>query len=338
MNTRQLSADQIKEAAHVLQSGQVLGLPTETVYGLAANGLSPDAVSHIFTAKGRPSDNPLILHIAKPSWIERYCVRVPDSAWKLANHFFPAPLTLILERNESIPDIVTAGLPTVGIRCPDHPVARAVIELCDFPVAAPSGNTSGKPSPTTLREMLDDMDGKIPAIIEGGGCLVGVESTILDVREKPRLLRAGGISVETLEEVLGEKIEIDPALYGNTAEKPLAPGMKYRHYAPNAPVTVVVGRKSGDYIAQNALSGDGVICFDEYEALFPHCLTKTLGNESDFSSHSQRIFSALRFFDATSVSRIWAQCPKEEGLGLAVSNRLRKAAGFHVIHLQEELL
>lgn len=338
MNTQQLLEHQITEAAKILQSGQVLGLPTETVYGLAANGLRSEAVSRIFQVKGRPSDNPLILHIANPSWIERYCINVPDSAWKLANHFFPAPLTLILERNENIPDIVTAGLSTVGIRCPNHLVARAVIELCDFPVAAPSGNTSGKPSPTTLKEMLDDMDGKIPAIIEGGSCFVGVESTILDVREKPRLLRAGGVSVEALEAVLGEKIEIDPTLYGNTSQKPLAPGMKYRHYAPDAPVTVVVGCESGDYIAKNALSGDGVICFDEYESLFSHCLTKTLGKELDFSSHSQKIFSALRFFDATSVPRIWAQCPKEEGLGLAVSNRLRKAAGFHVIHLQEGLL
>lgn len=338
MKTQQLADHQITEAANLLKSGQVIGLPTETVYGLAANGMSSEAVTGIFRAKGRPGDNPLILHIAAASWMERYCLNVPDSALKLAEHFFPGPLTLILERNETVPDIVTAGLPTVGIRCPNHPVARAVIEQCDFPLAAPSGNTSGKPSPTSSQAMLEDMDGKIPAILEGGPCLVGVESTIIDVRHTPTLLRAGGVSVEELETVLNRKITIDPSLRGESQEAPLAPGMKYRHYAPDAPVTVVVGAHSGKFIAQNASSGDGVICFQEDEALFAHCLTKVLGKQNDFSSHSQTIFAALRFFNTTSVPHIWAQCPKEEGLGLAVSNRLRKAAGFRVIDTEEGLL
>lgn len=337
MNTLQLEEHQITAAANFLKNGQVLGLPTETVYGLAANGLSEEAVSGIFKAKGRPEDNPLILHVASASWIPRYCSHVPDSAWKLAEHFFPGPLTLILERNEIVPDIVTAGLSTVGIRCPDHPVARAVIEQCGFPLAAPSGNTSGKPSPTSLQSMLEDMNGKIPAIIQGGSCLVGVESTIIDVRTTPKLLRAGGISVEELETVLGQPIEMDPSLHGVVKATPLAPGMKYRHYAPDAPVTVVVGKDSAHFIAKHVVSGDGVICFQEYETLFSQCLIKVLGKEDDFLSHSKNIFSALRFFNTTSVPRIWAQCPKEEGLGLAVSNRLRKAAGFQVIDSQEEL-
>lgn len=352
LETQKLNATDILSASEVILNGELLGLPTETVYGLAANGLDENAVANIFKVKGRPADNPLILHILKePTWLQRYCKNIPDTAWRLIDQFWPGPLTLILERKGIVPDIVTAGLDTVGVRCPNHPVALAVMEASNLPLAAPSGNLSGKPSPTSSEVMFADMEGKIPAIIDGGNCLVGVESTILQLAEKPKLLRAGGISVEEIEAVLGEKIEIDPTLFGiNVAKnlieskeapmptddlKPLAPGMKYRHYAPEAPVTVILGKESANWISQQAKEGDGVICFQEYLHLFPKCVTQSIGKETDFTTQAQRVFAALRFFDSTEVPRIWSQCPDENKLGLAVSNRLQKAAGFRVIRIEE---
>ena len=329
------------EAAAILRDGGLVGIPTETVYGLGANGLNEEAVAHIFEAKGRPQDNPLILHIPDASWLERYCKDIPLTAYKLADAYWPGPMTMILRRKDIVPDAVTAGLDTVGMRCPAHPLCRAIIDAAGVPVAAPSGNTSGRPSPTTAQHMLEDMDGKIDAIVDGGPCSVGVESTIIDLTETPaRLLRPGGITLEQLEAVLGE-VAVDPAVTRlmGAGEQPKAPGMKYRHYAPKAPVTVVTGdpQKSAEYIASHAAPEDGVICFDEFLPLFTRRSetrpVMDLGPAGDKEEQARHIFDALRSFDHTSVPAIWAQCPDATGIGLAIANRLNKAAGFHIIHV-----
>ena len=341
METLQLTPNDIARAAQLLRAGGLVGIPTETVYGLGANGLDPEAAERIFQAKGRPQDNPLILHIPEASWLDRYCKDIPFTAYRLAEAFWPGPLTMILPRKDVVPDAVTAGLDTVGMRCPAHPLCRAIIEAAGVPVAAPSGNTSGKPSPTTARHMLEDMDGKIDAIVDGGPCSVGVESTIVDLTcTPPRLLRPGGITLEQLEEVLGE-VAVDPAVTRlmRAGEKPKAPGMKYRHYAPKAPVTVVAGdpQKSAAYIAAHAAPEDGVICFDEFLPLFTRRSetrpVMDLGPAGDKEEQARHIFDALRSFDHTSVPAIWAQCPDASGIGLAIANRLNKAAGFHIIEV-----
>ena len=337
MNTQRLTQLDIDRAAAILKEGGLVGIPTETVYGLGANGLDPDAVANIFKAKGRPQDNPLILHISGADWLERYCRDIPAAAYELADRFWPGPLTVILKRKDNVPDVVTAGLDTVGMRCPDHPVCRAIIEKADVPVAAPSGNTSGRPSPTAAGHMLEDMDGKIDAIVDGGPCSVGVESTIIDLTcTPPRLLRPGGITLEQLESVLGI-VTVDEAVRRKMGEgeKPRAPGMKYRHYAPKAPVTVVKGdaERSARYIAAHAAQGDGVICFDEFVHLFPNQVVTKLGKKDDPADQARHVFDDLRSYDDTHVTAIWSQCPDETGVGLAVANRLNKAAGFHIIDL-----
>ena len=341
MNTKRLTEKNMDEAAAILRDGGLVGIPTETVYGLGANGLNEEAVAHIFEAKGRPQDNPLILHIPDASWLERYCKDIPLTAYKLADAYWPGPMTMILRRKDIVPDAVTAGLDTVGMRCPAHPLCRAIIDAAGVPVAAPSGNTSGRPSPTTAQHMLEDMDGKIDAIVDGGPCSVGVESTIIDLTETPaRLLRPGGITLEQLEAVLGE-VAVDPAVTRlmGAGEQPKAPGMKYRHYAPKAPVTVVTGdpQKSAEYIASHAAPEDGIICFDEFLPLFTRRSETRpvmgLGPAGDKEEQARHIFDALRSFDHTSVPAIWAQCPDATGIGLAIANRLNKAAGFHIIHV-----
>lgn len=362
MKTELLTPNEISRAAEIIKSGGLVGIPTETVYGLGANGLDPVAVRSIFQAKGRPQDNPLILHIPDPSWLERCCEDIPEAAWRLAERFWPGPLTMILkcrrrtpEELEAlkkgpicscthtgpriIPDVVTAGLETVGMRCPAHDLCRAVIQAAGVPVAAPSGNTSGRPSPTSVGDMLEDMDGKIDAILDGGDCQVGVESTIIDVTAvPPRLLRPGGIPLEELRDVLG-KVELDPAILRpmGEGEQPRAPGMKYRHYAPKAPVIVVKGSpaRSAAYILEHLSPTywDGVICFDEFADWYPGHPVERLGGALDHWENARRLFHALRAMDEAGVKRIWAQSPDTAGLGLAVVNRLDKAAGFHIVEV-----
>ncbi|MBE6989260.1 MAG: threonylcarbamoyl-AMP synthase [Ruminococcaceae bacterium] len=327
--------DDIAAAAEIIRSGGLLGIPTETVYGLGADALNEAAVARIFQAKGRPQDNPLILHVPSVSWLERYCRDVPPSAYALAERFWPGPLTMILPRRENVPLRTTGGLDTVGVRCPDHPLTLAIIEAAGVPVAAPSGNLSGRPSPTTAAHMLQDMDGRIDAIVDGGPCRVGVESTIIDLTvSPPRLLRPGGLPLEELRQVLGD-IAVDGAVTHrmDEGEHPRAPGMKYRHYAPHAPVTAVVGGagRSAAYIQARLGQKDGVICFDEYAGLFAGHVVHTLGPAADRRAQAQHVFDALRTFDETDVPHIYAQCPDDAGLGLAVGNRLKKAAGFHVV-------
>ena len=342
MNTRYFienTEENIAAAAKIIKDGGLLGIPTETVYGLGANALDETAVLHIFEAKGRPQDNPLIIHIPEASWLERYCEAVPESAYRLAEEFWPGPLTMILPRKPIVPLRTTGGLETVGVRCPDHPVTLAVIRAADVPIAAPSGNTSGRPSPTCLADMREDMDGKIDGIFEGGACAVGVESTIIDLTcTPPRLLRPGGLPLEELRRVLGE-VAVDKAVVSKLAdgERPKAPGMKYRHYAPKAPVTVVTGdpEKSADYIRTHLPDGAGVICFSEFADRFDGYAVHRLGSCTDKAEQARRVFDALREFDHEAVTEIFAQCPDSAGLGLAVSNRLKKAAGFHVIEVGE---
>ena len=339
METRIFHPEQDKnavaEAAAILRRGGLLGIPTETVYGLGADALNEDAVRRIFEAKGRPQDNPLIIHVPSADWLARYCRDVPPAAYRLAERFWPGPLTMILPRRDIVPLRTTGGLETVGVRCPDHPVTLAIIEAAGVPIAAPSGNTSGRPSPTTAGHMMEDMLGKIEGIVDGGPCTVGVESTILDLTvQPPRLLRPGGLPLEALEQVLGE-VAVDDAVRRKMGEgeRPRAPGMKYRHYAPKAAVTVVAGpaRRSAAYIQQHLPEGAGVICFDEYAPLFAGHIVHRLGPADDKLAQAQHVFDALRTFDDTDVPEIYAQCPDESGLGLAVSNRLKKAAGFHVV-------
>ena len=333
----------IEEAAAIITRGGLLGIPTETVYGLGADGLNEEAVRRIFEAKGRPQDNPLILHVPNDlTWLERYCHDVPETAYRLAEKFWPGPLTMILPRREMVPLRTTGGLDTVGIRCPDHPVTQAIIAAAGVPIAAPSGNTSGRPSPTTAQHMIEDMDGKIDGIVDGGACCVGVESTIIDLTvTPPRLLRPGGLPLEELEAILGE-VSVDKAVREKLAdgEKAKAPGMKYRHYAPKAPVTVVLGApmRSAGYIANHLAEKTGVICFDEYAPLFAGHIVHKLGGSADKKTQAQQVFDALRTFDGTDVTEIYAQCPDERGLGLAVSNRLKKAAGFHTVDVGEPLI
>ena len=327
--------ENIEAAAEIIRRGGLLGIPTETVYGLGADALNADACRRIYEAKGRPQDNPLIIHVPDSTWLSRYCENVPESAYRLADEFWPGPLTMILPKKDVVPYRTTGGLDTVGVRCPNHPVTLAVIRAAGVPVAAPSGNTSGRPSPTTAADMVED--GKIDGIFDGGACSVGVESTIIDLTcEPPRLLRAGGLPLEELQRVLGTVL-VDRCITQPVAdgEHPRAPGMKYRHYAPKAPVTVVTGdgEKSADYIARHAQQGAGVICFSEYRALFPGRVIHDLGPEGDKSEQARRVFDALREFDVTGVPEIYAQCPDDAGLGLAIGNRLKKAAGFHVVEV-----
>ena len=327
--------DKISAAAKILREGGLVGIPTETVYGLGANGLDGRAVKRIFEAKGRPQDNPLILHVTGAQWLPRYCADIPPMAYVLARKFWPGPLTMILKRKPVVPDETTAGLDTVGMRCPNHPVTLAIIREAGVPIAAPSANTSGRPSCTTAQDVLEDMDGKIEGVVDGGPCTVGVESTILDLTcEPPRLLRPGGLPLEDLERLIGH-IDVDKAVTSalKEGEKPKAPGMKYRHYAPKAPVTVVTGapEASAREIERRVGPASGVICFDEFAHLFPKQEVQTLGPSGDKLMQAQRVFDALRSFDTSSVTEIYAQCPDNRGLGLAIGNRLKKAAGFHVV-------
>lgn len=344
MKTEMLSPQKdknaVEAAASRIKAGEVVGMPTETVYGLAANALDGDAVAKIFRAKGRPQDNPLIVHIADFEQIYNLCPAVPPAAKDLAEAFWPGPLTMIVPKAGCIPVEVSAGLDTVGVRLPAHPLARALIRAAGVPLAAPSANTSGRPSTTTAEHVLRDMDGKIAAILDGGPCGVGVESTVVSLAlPKPRLLRPGGVTLEQLETVLGE-IDVDRALYEKIGDdiRVSAPGMKYRHYAPRAPLTAVRGdpEQCARYIRAHAAPGDGVLCFDEFAPLFAGLTAVSFGRSDDLGTQAREVFDSLRAFDDTEVTAIWAQCPDDAGLGLAVANRIKKAAGFRVVDVSAD--
>ena len=338
METKLLSAEREEDlalAAQILRSGGLVALPTETVYGLGANGLDPEAVAKIFTAKGRPQDNPLILHIAEPAQLSDYCRDIPAAAWTLAGRFWPGPLTLVLPVRECVPKTTTANLDTVAMRCPQTPATREIIRLAGVPVAAPSANLSGKPSTTTAAHVLHDMDGKIDAIVDGGPCRVGVESTIVDLTgDVPRLLRPGGITPEQLREVLGQ-LEVDRAVTAQIANDTVvrAPGMKYRHYAPAGEVLIVDGaaERAATYIRARYASGDAVLCFEEELPLYAGLNAVAYGRRAEPQTLSAGLFAALRALDRDDVRHIYARCPEGEGIAFAVRNRLRKSAGFRVV-------
>lgn len=324
--------DTAKQAAHILKHGGLVGIPTETVYGLGANGLDPEAVAKIFEAKGRPQDNPLILHIAEPKQMEKICHDIPAVAWDLARRFWPGPLTMVLPCRDVVPSRTTAGLDTVAVRCPATAVTREIIRLAGVPIAAPSANLSGKPSTTTAQHVLHDMDGKIDAIVDGGPCAVGVESTIVDLSGPvARLLRPGGVTPEQLRALLGE-LEIDKAVVGQIAGDTVvrAPGMKYKHYAPSAQVLIVPGtsEQASHYIHRCFAPGDAVLCYREELALYEGCNPTSYGSRFDDATLAHGLFAALRELDREDVKTIYARCPEGTGVGYAVRNRLSKAAGF----------
>lgn len=343
MNTLYLSADAPETpeiAAKIIQKGGLVAIPTETVYGLGANGLDENAVLKIFEAKGRPQDNPLILHVAEPQEMERFCHDIPKAAYVLAEKFWPGPLTMVLPAKDTVPKRTTAGLSTVAVRCPDSLVTRKIIALAGVPIAAPSANISGKPSTTTAQHVRHDHDGKIDAIVDGGPCRVGVESTIVDLTEdRPRLLRPGGVTPEQLLEVLGDLV-IDKAVTAQIDKDAVvkAPGMKYRHYAPAEPVIIVSGsrEKAAAYIHRHFAPGDRVLCFEEELPLYGDCAPLAYGKESDVDTLSAGLFAALRVLDDPSIGKVYARCPVGGGVAYAVQNRLKKAAAFHIVDGEEE--
>lgn len=343
MQTLLLSADQPQTAAiaaELIQKGELVAIPTETVYGLGANGLDEEAVAKIFLAKGRPQDNPLILHICGAEQMELFCHHISQSAYDLARAFWPGPLTIVLPARDVVPRRTTGGLDTVAVRCPDNAVTREIIRLSGVPIAAPSANISGKPSTTTAEHVLHDHDGKIAAIVDGGPCRVGVESTIVDLtEERPRLLRPGGIGPEQLLEVLGDLV-IDKAVTAQIDKDAVvkAPGMKYRHYAPVEPVVIVSGsrEKAAAYIHRHFTPGDRVLCFEEELPLYEGCNPLSYGQEADVNTLSAGLFAALRELDDPTIHQVYARCPVGGGVAYAVQNRLRKAAAFHIVDAEEE--
>ena len=324
----------ISAAAQILKNGGVVAIPTETVYGLAANALDTNAVKKIFAAKGRPQDNPLIVHISKFDEIYDLVTDVPDTAKLLADAFWPGPLTMVLPKSDIVPSVISAGLDTVAVRMPSHPIAREIIKQSGCPLAAPSANISGKPSPTTAEHVVADMDSKIDAVVISDQCSVGVESTvILLANGQKRLLRPGGITVEMLTSVIGN-IDIDDAvLTDSVTGKVSSPGMKYKHYSPNTNIVLVNG--STDQFVKfitNQTGSIAAICYEEDCDKIEIPLI-TYGNIKNEASLAQGIFDALRKVDNLNVKTAYVHAPNKNGIGLAVYNRLLRAAAFEVIDL-----
>ncbi len=344
MKTRVLPAGDaaICEAASVIRSGQLVAFPTETVYGLGANGLDSEAVSRIFEAKGRPGDNPLILHISRADQLRPLIAGEPSElARRMMDAFWPGPLTMIFPKSACVPPEVTAGLDTVAIRLPLHPVARKLIAAAGVPIAAPSANRSGRPSPTAAAHVLEDMDGRIPMILDGGACAVGLESTVVDMTgTAPRILRPGGVTAEQVERVCGSG-EVDPAVMRPLAEgeRPRSPGMKYRHYAPSGDLTIYEGGE-GDVIAAISAAYDRalaegrrplIFALDRHLAAYGARRVESLG--ADEAAMAHRIFAVLRDADALGADVLFSEAVEARGLGLAVMNRLGRAAAFHIVEV-----
>ncbi len=350
------------EAARILRDGGLVAFPTETVYGLGANGLNGEAAAKIYAAKGRPSDNPLILHIADVREIEPLVREVPEMAKKLMEVFWPGPLTMIFPKSGIVPYATTGGLDTVAVRMPRDPVANRLIALARVPVAAPSANLSGRPSPTAAEHVIRDMDGRIEMIIDGGPVGIGVESTIVDVTgEMPVLLRPGAVTMEMLKETVGE-VEIDPAILGPAAKdvRPKAPGMKYRHYAPKAELILVeaagapgVERNEAqpDAAGDDAVAAEinrqvrarmaegfrvGVLCCDETKDRYPAGVVRSVGRRDRQETIARSLFAVLREFDDLGVDYIYSESFARDHLGQAIMNRLTKAAGYHIIYAERE--
>jgi L-threonylcarbamoyladenylate synthase len=316
----------IREAASLIRSGQLVAFPTETVYGLGGDGLNPAALSRIYAVKGRPPDNPLILHVASQEQLLSMAAEVPDIAYILMRTFWPGPLTLVLPKTPQVPDLATGGLPTVAVRMPDHPVALALIQHAGTPLAAPSANRSGRPSPTTAQHVLDDLDGAIPLILDGGPTAIGVESTVLDTTcTPPVILRPGGITREALEAVVGHLQEV-----AGVAQRQRSPGTRYRHYSPKARVLLLEEAQKETLqarVAEALQHNERVGCLLyrlEAEDVPPNVKVTRLGGS--VADYAQRLFSALRALDGLGLDVIVVEGVQEQGLGVAVMDRLRRAA------------
>lgn len=324
----------IARAADVILRGGLVAFPTETVYGLGGNALRAEAAKSIYAAKGRPSDNPLIIHIADPNEAEKYAFTSP-LYYELADAFMPGPLTVIMPKRDCIPPSVTGGLSSVAVRCPSHPVANALIRAAGVPIAAPSANVSGRPSPTDARYVIEDMDGRIDVIIDGGECDIGLESTIVALDEASlTLLRPGAITYDALCCVC-EDVKIAPAVLERLAddERPLSPGMKYRHYAPSAELILLDGdeRDVLEFLAsEQRRERCAVLCYDEELPCLDPSLCISIGGKNDVPTQAKRLFSALRDADKLGAKRIYGHLPQKSGLGLALYNRMIRAAAHTV--------
>ena len=340
-----------EEAAAVIREEGLVAFPTETVYGLGGNGLDPLAASKIYAAKGRPSDNPLILHIAEREELFPLVREVPETALRLMERFWPGPLTLIFRKDPSVPDATTGGLPTVAVRMPSHPAARAFIRAAAVPIAAPSANLSGRPSPTSAAHVLADLDGRIPLILDGGEAEIGLESTIVDVSGGiPTVLRPGYIGLDRLRETLGT-VAVDPAVWRGLGEneRPKAPGMKYRHYAPQVPLTLVEGedaeraafiRRRAEEAAASGLRTGALISRETlplYRQDDPNkLLLFPMGSRLQDAEIAHRLFAVLRTLDSFGLDHVYSETFRNGPLSEAIMNRLRKAAAFEIIDLSDE--
>ena len=337
----------LREAGEILKRGGLVAFPTETVYGLGGDALNPDSSRKIYAAKGRPSDNPLIVHIYRLEDLDKITTNVSENARRLAEAFWPGPLTMILPKNSMVPKETTGGLDTVAVRMPSHAGARKMIEYAGGFVAAPSANLSGKPSPTQARYVIEDMQGRIEMILDGGEVGIGLESTIVDLTvEPPQILRPGYITGEMLGEVLGE-VENDVTLFSTASgQAPRAPGMKYRHYAPKGDLVIVSGEENAvaDYIngriREDRLKGEktGVIAVTQTAEKYCADVVKTAGDRRDEEVIARHLYSILREFDDEEVTRIYSESLGEagdgqKGFGQAIMNRLLKAAGHQIVHL-----
>ncbi len=323
----------IERAGEILREGGLVAIPTETVYGLAADALNGAAVKKIFAAKGRPADNPLIVHISGLSQLAPLVKEIPEAARKLADAFWPGPLTIILEKSELVPRETSGGLDTVAVRMPRHPAARAVIEAAGVPLAAPSANLSGRPSPTAFAHVREDLNGRVDALLDGGPCDVGVESTVVSLAGGvPRVLRPGGVTLSQLETVLG-RVDLDPAVLHRLQEgaKASSPGMKYKHYAPKAEVALVDASPEEFAAYVNERKGGWALCFEE-DLPFLEGPAISLGSRYDGGGQARRLFGALLELDEKGAQTAFAHCPSRSGVGLAVYNRLLRAAGFRTVY------
>ena len=340
-DTKQIKDEELAEAAQILRDGGLVAFPTETVYGLGANALDEAAAKKIYAAKGRPSDNPLIAHISCLEELKPLVAYIPEAGRKLAEAYWPGPLTMVFPKSDIVPYGTTGGLDTVAVRMSSDPVANRLIKLAGVPVAAPSANTSGRPSPTTAQHVWQDMEGKIEMILDGGPVGIGVESTIVDVSgDVPTLLRPGAITMEMLRETVG-RVEIDPAIQAPPSAdlRPKAPGMKYRHYAPHADLQLVEGETDKVVETINALVKEklaegkkvGVICTDETKDRFPQGEVRSVGLRAKEETIAHNLFAVLREFDDLDVDCIYSESFSKDHLGQAIMNRLTKAAGYHVL-------
>ena len=341
MTEDRIDPEQIRLAGTQLRRGGLVAFPTETVYGLGGDAFNPESSRKIYAAKGRPSDNPLIVHICRLEDMKRVALRIPEQAWKLAETFWPGPLTMILPKCADLPSETTGGLDTVAIRFPSNKIAQALIAAGGGFIAAPSANRSGRPSPTLARYCLEDLDGRVEMIIDGGQVGLGLESTIIDLTEKePVILRPGFVTWEKLEEVLG-KVNAGSLAAAVTDGAPKAPGMKYRHYAPKGTLTIVEGppERTAAYINDRIRAcraegiRTGVICTDETRDAYDADLVKSAGSREDEESVARELFRILREFDDEGAAEIYAESFDSSGIGRAVMNRLLKAAGQRVVHV-----